>query len=60
MLVLPASMMLMDLAGCAAKLPDGKADLGLIIATDKREAASLDTFLKALAIQRHPEREKYF
>ena len=60
MLVLPASKLLMDLAGYAANLPDGTPDPGLVIATNTRTAASIDTFLQALAIQRHPEREKYF
>ena len=60
MLVLPASKLLMDLAGCAANMPDGTPDPGLVIATNTRTAASIDTFLQALAMQRHPEREKYF
>ena len=55
-----AAALVLALAGCASKLPDGKSDPGLIIATDKREAVSIDTFLQALAIQRHPGREKYF
>ena len=59
-LVLPASHSLMDLSGCSAQLPDGKPDPGLIIATQARITGSIHTFLEALALQRHPERAKYF
>ena len=59
-LVLPASNSLMDLSGFSAQLPDGKPDPGLIIATQTRMTGSINTFLQALALQRHPERAKYF
>ena len=59
-LVLPASNSLMDLSGFSAQLPDGKPDPGLIIATQTRITGSINTFLQALALQRHPERAKYF
>jgi len=62
-MVMPASDILMDLAGCSAQLPDGNPDPGIIVAMQTRKtdvSSSINTFLQALALQRHPERAKYF
>ena len=62
-MAMPASDILMDLAGCSALLPDGNPDPGIIVAMQTSkidESSSINTFLQALAMQRHPERADHF
>ncbi len=56
-LVLGASASLLEKAGIPPKLPDGKADRGLIVAAAGKGKAALDSFVSALAGHRTFERE---
>ena len=56
-LVLGASASLLEQAGIPTKLPDGKADRGLIVAAAGKGNAALDSFVSALAGHRTFERE---
>ena len=51
-----ASKALLDKAEVSAKLPNGKADTGVIIA-DSKGSKSVEAFIKGVAMHRHPERE---
>ncbi|CAN5496053.1 catalase HPII [soil metagenome] len=56
-LALGASNTLLDMAGVPATLPDGKPDVGLIMAPSENTAEAVATFIKGIALHRHPERE---
>ena len=56
-LVLGASSVLLDKAGVPTKLPDGKPDVGLIIAPSGSAADAAANFIKGIALHRHPQRE---
>ena len=57
-LVLGASTALLEKAGVPTTLPDGKPDTGLIIAPSGSAAdAAAATFIKGIALHRHPQRE---
>jgi catalase len=50
-LVLPASVTLLEAAGASATLPSGQADPGVV------QGGDVETFIAAMARHRHPERE---
>jgi catalase len=50
-LVLPASVTLLEAAGASATLPSGEADPGVV------QGGDVETFIAAMARHRHPERE---
>lgn len=50
-LVLPASVTLLEAAGASATLPSGEADPGVV------QGGDVETFIAAVARHRHPERE---
>jgi len=56
-LVLGASTALLEKAGISNTLPDGKPDIGIVIAASKSAADAVATFIKGIAQHRHPERE---
>ncbi|WP_041376637.1 catalase [Polaromonas naphthalenivorans] len=56
-LALGAASALLEKAGVPATLPDGKPDVGLIIAPSGSAADAVATFIKGIALHRHPERE---
>ena len=56
-LVLGASSVLLDQAGVPTKLPDGKPDVGLILAPSGSAADAAANFIKGIALHRHPQRE---
>jgi len=56
-LVLGASSVLLDKAGVPTRLPDGKPDVGLIIAPSGSAADAAANFIKGIALHRHPQRE---
>ena len=57
-LVLGASSVLLQKAGVPTTLPDGKPDTGLIIVPSGSVVdAAAATFIKAIALHRHPQRE---
>lgn len=56
-LALGAASALLEKAGVPATLPDGKPDVGLIIASSGSAADAAATFIKGIALHRHPERE---
>ncbi|WP_349276497.1 catalase [Polaromonas hydrogenivorans] len=56
-LALGAASALLEKAGVPATLPDGKPDVGLIIAPSGSAADAAATFIKGIALHRHPARE---
>ncbi|MDB5870007.1 MAG: Catalase [Polaromonas sp.] len=56
-LVLGASTALLEKAGVSTTLPDGTPDAGLIIAPSGSAAGAAATFIKGIALHRHPKRE---
>ncbi len=56
-LALGASSALLEKAGIPATLPDGKPDAGLIMAPLGSAADAAATFIKGIALHRHPARE---
>jgi catalase len=56
-LVLGAGAALLDRACVPTTLPDGKPDVGLIIAPSGSAAGAAATFIKGIALHRHPDRE---
>ncbi len=55
-MVMGASRELLDKADVSDKLPNGKPDRGILVSC-AGAASSLDDFVKAVAMHRHPERE---
>ena len=55
-MVMGASKALLDKAEVPVRLPDGKLDRGTIV-SGNNAMSSLDDFVKAVAMHRHPERE---
>ena len=56
-LVLGASKVLLDKAGVSNKLPNGKDDPGLLIATAGDASTAIKRFIEAIALHRHVGRE---
>ena len=56
-LVLGASSALLEKAGVPTTLPDGKLDTGLIMVPSGEADAAAASFIKAVAMHRHPMRE---
>ena len=56
-LVLGASTRLTEMAGVPSVLPSGKADPGLVVAAGADCKNAIDSFLAAMALHRHFERE---
>ncbi|APW47962.1 catalase [Rhodoferax antarcticus] len=54
-MVMGASAMLLDQADISVDLPNGQADPGIVV--DDGTGTATQTFVKALAAHRHPERE---
>ena len=57
LLVLGAATALLDKAGVPAALPDGKPDPGVIVAASGSAAQAIKSFIKAIALHRHTDRE---
>jgi catalase len=55
-LALGASSRLLNSAGISSQLPDGKPDNGVIVSS-AGDTAAVKSFIKAMAMHRHPERE---
>ncbi|MDP2367165.1 catalase [Rhodoferax sp.] len=56
LLVLGEARCLLDEAYVSSRLPNGEVDPGMVF-SDGGDQASLDTFIKAIACHRHPQRE---
>jgi catalase len=56
-LALGASKSLLARSGIDAKLPNGKADPGIVIGAEGVDSAAISAFIAALGKHRHPERE---
>ena len=56
-LALGAAKALLEKAGAAAKLANGAADPGIVMAPSAKAANAAAAFISALGKHRHPERE---
>ena len=57
LLALGASRSLLAAADIDAKLPDGGNDPGVLLAATGNANGAMASFIEALAMQRHPQRE---
>lgn len=57
LLALGASRALLEKAGVSSQLPSGNADPGILLSGSDDCVESLDAFIAAVALHRHPERE---